>query len=238
MRTIFAWVVVLAALAGVARAADEFPTISTTGTAVVYVVPDKVIVTLGVQTSDGSLDTAKRVNESAAVKLVKAIKDLGIEQSDIGTDRLDVSLRYRDNRTSLDIEAYVVRRAYAVTLKDPKLLEKLVDTALRNGANQIDDVQFQSTELRKYRDQARAMAIHAAKEKAVDLAKELDCTVGKPRTIGESSGSYGYWRGNRMGLAFQNGAQVVPGEADSGETLPLGKIAIEATVNVTFDLKS
>jgi hypothetical protein len=31
--------------------------------------------------------------------------------------------------------------------------------------------------------------------------------------------------------------QVAPGEAESGETLPLGKIAVEATVSVAFELK-
>jgi hypothetical protein len=52
------------------------------------------------------------------------------------------------------------------------------------GTNAVD--------LRKYRGQARQMAIKAAPEKAVALARVLDCTIGKPKTISEG-GAYVYW---------------------------------------------
>src|SRR5262249_40657177 len=149
--------------------------------------------------------------------------------------QVEIRRRYNDGRLEA-IEGYIVRRGYAVTLRDTRLFEPFIDAALKHGANQINDISFATTELRKYRDQARQMAIRAAKEKAILLARELDSTVGKPKNISENGG-YAYFGGNRWSNAMaQNAAQSAPGAPDSGENLPLGQIAVSASVSVTFDL--
>jgi uncharacterized protein YggE len=222
------------------RAADDPPrTVSTTGEATVYVVPNKVIINLGVETANSSLDEAKSANQKAGTSLLSALKSLGLEDRDISTDNLNVQIRYNNHDgMQSDILGYIVRRGYAVTLKDPKLFEKLVDIALKNGANQISDISFQSTDLRKYRDQARSMAIRAAKEKAAALAGELDCKIGKPRSISESGGYYfGGYRSYGGNAWAQNSVAMAPaGSSESGESLPLGQIAVSASVSVSFDL--
>jgi uncharacterized protein YggE len=225
------------------RAADaEPPSISTTGEAIVYVVPDKVTVSLGAVSHDSDLDKAKALNDAAVTSLLKAITGLGIDTKDISTDRVQVDVHYRNSSYAREIDGYSVRRGYAITLKDPKLLEKLVDAALKNGANEIGGIAFETTDLRKFRDQARQMAVKAAKEKAEALAKELDCKVGRPTRIAEGGGgSYfgGYSGANRSMLAngFQNAVQTIQGGGEDGETMPLGKIAVQASVSVTFELK-
>ena len=238
--TIFPTVLVLLLLTLTARAADpDLRTISTTGEASVYVTPDKVVVSLGVETYNASLDEAKSANETAAGKLVQAIQGMAIEKKDIATDNLqvDIDRRYEGGRYG-QIQGYLVRRSYAITLRDTKQFEKLVDTALKNGANVIQNIAFTTTELRKYRDQARQMAVKAAREKAQLLAKELDTNIGKPRTISEGGG-YAYFGGYRSNYnnASQNAFQSAPAGPDMGETLPLGQIAVNATVSVTFDLQ-
>ena len=232
---------ILLGLVTSAMAADPQPrTISTTGEATVYVTPDQVIVNFGIETFNTEMDEATAANKQAAASLVKAIKGLGIEEKYIQTDNLQVSIAYysaSDKRTQ--IEGYYARRSYSIKLKDTKLFEKLVETGLKNGANQLHDVNFQTTELRKYRDQARTMAIKAAKEKAVALAKDLDSTVGKPRTISEGGGGYYFGRGNwgnRFSYMTQNSIQSMPAGPDGADTLPLGQIAVQASVSVSFDL--
>jgi uncharacterized protein YggE len=243
MRKILFTVLILGCLACAlpARAADTERTISTTGEATVYVVPDRVVVNFGIETFNADLDAAKDANEKAGAKLMQAILGLNIEKKDIATDHLQVEIhrRYSDGRY-VDIDGYFVRRGYAVTLKDVKLFEKLVDAALKNGANQIQGVNFSTTDLRQYRDQARQMAIKAAKEKAVALAKDLDCAVGKPKTISEGGGStyFGGYRWDRGGsIMSQNAVQSVSGAPDTGEALPLGQIAVSASISTTFVLE-
>jgi uncharacterized protein len=233
------WAMLLMA-GSLARAAEtEQPrTISTSGEATVYVVPDEVVAIFGVSNFDESLENSRRVNEEEAGKLLKSIKAMGIDDKQIQTQDMQVEIRYK-TEDNVAIRGYVVRRQYAVTLKDAKRLEELVTTALKNGANHLLGVEYRTTELRKHRDEARKMAIRAAKEKARDLAAELECDLGKPRTIGEASMGYwgpamGRWGGSQW--MMQNSVQQAATGGEGGETMPLGQIGIRATVSVTFDL--
>jgi hypothetical protein len=230
-------------LAQTDRAADQ-RTISTSGEAVVYVVPDEAIVSFGVETFDADLDKAVSANAAACAKLVKAIKEMGIEEKHVATDTLSVNIRYQNyDHPTRGVEGYVAMRSYAVTLKDLKQLEKLVQAGLHNGANLLQGVDLRTTELRKHRDAARQMAVRAAKEKAALLAKELDTTIGKPRSIAETG--FSYWGYSNRGYNAYGNAQMqaqvsAPGGGDvageGGEAMPLGQVGVRATVSVTFDL--
>ena len=218
--------------------AQEAPrrNISTTGEAVVHVVPDEVVVGLGVETFAAKLEEAKKLNDERATRLVKTIKAAGVEERYIQTDTLEVEIKYRSNRPSDGIEGYYARRAYSLTLKQPKQLEGLLDACLVNGANQLKGIDYRTTELRKHRDTARQMAIKAAKEKAVALAKELDCTVGPPSAIGE--GYVGYaGRYGRFNSMAQNSSMDAGGGGAGEEATPFGQIGVHASVSVTFDLQ-
>ena len=228
-------------IAAAARGEEPPRTINTTGESVVYVRPDEAVVGFGVESFATTVEKAKQQNEEAAARLLKAVKDVGIDDKHVQTDTVQVEIRYNDGgHPSRGIEGYYARRAYSVTLNDVKKLEKLVDAALKNGANQFSGFEYRTSELRKHRDQARKMAVAAAREKAEALASELGCRVGAPRTINE--GGFGYfgtsyrWGGNSF--MSQNAVQVAPGGPEPGgdETLPLGQIGIRATVSVVFDL--
>jgi len=219
-----------------ARADDaQLRTISTSGEAVVNVVPDEVVLTLGVTNSDRDLDRAKSANEQASGRLLKAISGLGIEDKFIATGALDVQMLFADWQRPETFEGYSISRVYVITLKDIKQFDKLVDIALKNGANRIVGFEFRTTELRKYRDQAREMAIKAARGKAVDLAAALDCKVGRPRTITETN----IYREYSLGASVlaQQAAQAPGGGEETGEALPPGQIAVRANISVTFDLE-
>lgn len=227
---------------GQANGAGEPPrTISVTGESLVNVVPDEVSVQFGVETFDANLDEAKSANDAASAKLVKAIKDTKlIEEKHLQADHMQIEVVYRPMGPREGIAGYLARRGYSVVLKNPKEFEKLIDTALKNGANRLMGFEFRTTELRKHRDVARSLAIKAAKEKAIALAKDLDCRIGSPRTINESGGYYGYWGsswGGYRGAMSQNTMQDSGAAASAGgEAMPLGQIGVRAQVNVTFDL--
>jgi uncharacterized protein len=231
--------VLLAADCAVAKEAKE-RTITTSGDSIVYVEPDEVILNFGVETRDQNLDKAESLNDEAASRLVAAVKKLGVEDKHIQTDQLNIQILYHDSR-DLVVSGYSASRSYSVTLKDPKKFQTLVETVIKNGGNRINNFEYRTKELRKYRDQARAMAIKAAREKAEALAGELKCSPGNPRTINEGAMYSGYWGGGMNSYAnamSQNSAQSIPGGGDSDEAgqMPLGQIAVRANVTVTFDL--
>jgi uncharacterized protein YggE len=217
---------------------DDSPrTITTSGEAIIYVQPDEVIFNFGIDVRGSDLSKAASVNEEIAGKLIVAVKKLGIEEKHIQTDQLQIGVVYR-NHDDLTIDGYNVQRSYCVRLKDPKKFQALVETVLKNGANRVGGFEFRTTELRKHRDKARALAIVAAKEKAGALAGELNCVVGSPRTINETSGGHWYGGGLNFGNVSQNMAQSSPssGESPDSDQLPLGQITVRANVTVTFDL--
>ncbi|MBN1448543.1 MAG: SIMPL domain-containing protein, partial [Bacteroidetes bacterium] len=161
---------------------------------------------------------------------------------DIQTDQLSIEPRYRDGYRKEDFIGYFVRNTLAVTIADPKRLEAIVTEALDAGVNYIHGIDFQTTEYKKYREQAREMALLAAKEKAEKMAATLGQTIGRPLQISESySGSpMGYWSGwgrGRAGGMSQNVMQNIPSDGgDITGSVALGKIAIRAGVSVTFQL--
>jgi uncharacterized protein YggE len=141
---------------------------------------------------------------------------------------------------------YTVRNMLAVTLTDPARVEAVISRALDAGINYLLGVDFQTTELKKYREQARELAVKAAREKADKMAATLGASVGSPIQITEapqnvgplyySSWSSAAWANNRgSGGLSQNVAQV--GSGETGDTIALGKVGIRASVNVTFELR-
>jgi len=78
--------------------------------------------------------------------------------------------RYRDGSHCPDypsyaiprLKGYSVQKTIVVTLSDLSKFEDLLSGVLEAGANYVHNVEFRTTELRKHRDQARALAIQAA----------------------------------------------------------------------------
>ena len=110
----------------------------------------------------------------------RAARDFHIDEGDIQTDSIHVEMAY-DSHDGTVVDYYQVTKSVQVFLRDVSKFEPLLTGVLRAGANHIYDVQFSTSELRKYRDQARALAVKAAIEKANDLASAAGLKVaGKP----------------------------------------------------------
>jgi hypothetical protein len=226
---------------------DESKTIgniSVTGEAVVKVVPDEVILTLGVETRHEELSVAKRHNDERVQRVIAVAERLWIQEKYIQTDFINISPEYEYRSDAVDrIVGYRVGKTIQITLRDIDRFDELLTSALEAGVNYVHGVEFRTTELRKYRDQARALAIQAAQEKAQALAGELGRTAGEPQSIYEQSSgwwsSYNSWWGSRWGnYVSQNVIQNAGLQAfTTTDGTALGQISVNASVQVTFELK-
>ncbi|HSJ55246.1 MAG TPA: SIMPL domain-containing protein [Anaerolineae bacterium] len=224
-------------------AAAETRRIAISGEAEVRVVPDEVIVTLGVETWNKNLEIARTENDTVVQKVLALTQELGIAGQHVQTDYINIEPRYRSGYyEESDFIGYFVHKNIVVTLRDLSRFEDLLAGALDAGANYVHGVQFRTTELRQHRDEARALAIAAAREKAVALAGELGQKIGEPLLIHEEQAGwwsgYNSWWGARFGGGMtQNTIQEVGGVsvlADS--TVAPGQIAVSARVAVTFEI--
>jgi len=89
-------ILVLAAWAENPSQSQEPRLITVTGEAEVRVVPDEVILTLGVETWDKNLDTAKRRNDEIVKKVLALAAEYGNPPEDVQTDYIGIEPRYKD----------------------------------------------------------------------------------------------------------------------------------------------
>jgi uncharacterized protein YggE len=217
-----------------------------TGAAIVNVTPDRALIKLGVESNDRTPDGVQAMNTRAIREVIDAVRALGVEDKDISTDNYIVYPVY-DDYNSLRIKGYRIDNVVAVTLKDVSRASDVVVAALKAGANQVLDVQFYTSELRRYRDQARELAMTAATEKAQALAKAGGTETGCVMQIGENSWSYytGWWGSRRdQSMWAQNVVQNAapnPGSGDQSGSdegpISLGQIVVRAEIDATFSLK-
>ena len=223
---------------------DTGRTVQVSGTAVVNVTPDRVLIQLGLQ-SNGTTPQKVESNNSAVVSnIIRALKKLGVEEKDIVTDWYVIEPVY-ENYNSLYIKGYRINNVVAVTLRDITNVNQVIVASLDAGANQVVNVEFYLSNLRTYRDQARDLAVKAAHEKAQDLAASAGTETGCVMNINENTWSYynGGWYAQNRDLWTQNTVQnVAPvgGEAaaltDEGP-VNLGQISVRAEVSASFSLK-
>jgi uncharacterized protein YggE len=216
--------------------------ITVTGDAEVRVIPDEVILNLGVETQHVNLHLAKDRNDEIVERVLDIAESYGIEARHIQIDYI-----YIDNNCYYSCssnEEYFVRKTIAVTLKDIDKFEALLTSVIDAGVTNVHGIEFRTTELREHKDTARALAIRAAKEKAIALTGELDQTIGLPTNIQENyvgwnswySSWWGHWSSGSMA---QNVIQEVGNSSWAGsETSAPGQISVNARVSVTFEIRN
>jgi uncharacterized protein YggE len=218
-------------------------TVTVAGEAEVRVVPDEVILTLGVETWDKVLQTAKRQNDDIVNKVLAIATDYGIEPQHVQTDYVSIEPRYHGGYyEESDFIGYFVHKNIVITLHDLDRFEGLLADVLTAGVNYVHGIEFRTTELRQYKDQARALAIQAAREKAAALGGELDQSLGDPLTIEEEqtgwwSGYNSWWGSSWGGSMSQNVIQEAGGAAALADSsVAPGQIKVTARIRVTFEL--
>ena len=225
---------------------DDRHRISVNGEAMVNVAPDRILITFGVDTRDVDLAAAKLQNDTIVKRALAAVKESGVPGKDIQTDQLSIDQRFVSGpRGGQVFDGFTVRNMFVVTVDDPKKVESLISKALNSGVNYLLGVDFQTAELKKYREQARTLAVEAAREKATKMAATLGQTVVHPIQISEGGypgpSYYSSWSGSgwsnrgRNSSASQNSGQVSGGAAD--DTIALGKVGVRASVSVVFELQ-
>lgn len=231
-----------AAAPGATQDGEEPGRITVTGMSEVRVVPDEVILTIGVETVDMQMNVAKGQNDAIIERVLGLVGGYGVESKHAQTDFINIEPRYDTYYERKNFIGYFVRKNVAITLRDLSQFEGLLSALLDAGVTHIHGIDFRTTELRQHKDEARALAVLAAEEKAAAMAGELGQKVGRPALIREERSDwyswYGSWWGSSWGGAL---AQNVIQNAGSGEAftdgaLALGQIAINAQVSVTFEL--
>jgi uncharacterized protein YggE len=218
-------------------------TMHTTGSAVIRVQPDKATLRLGVQTFGVTPSDSHAKNAGIVEAVLKAVRGEGVPARDIATDYFSIRPEYDPySQGKQKVVGYWTDNTVVVTLRQVDRLSDVLMAALEAGATTVDDVTFSTNRLRELRDEARAMAVKAAMEKAQALAGAASLAVGDVQSLNENSWSY-YWGSwsSRGGYTWANVQQNVM-QAPSPQDLPedgefsLGQIVVQAQVDMSVEI--
>jgi uncharacterized protein len=214
------------------------PLVTVTGTAELKVIPDVVDISIGVEIRAKELSSAIDQQKSRVTEAIALIRSAGVDAKNIQTDYTGIAPVYSDSKNGRNLDYYRVTKSIAFTLGDIDKYDGLIASLVQSGVNRISNVSFRATQIRKYRDQAREMAVAAAKEKAVALAAKLDQKIGKAFTIEEDAPITPYRRPMvALGLANTTFEASSDGGGATDSSLVLGQISVQSSVTVRFELQ-
>lgn len=232
--TIFLLVVFTVLPSVLAQTSPQRSLVTVSGQAEVLVVPDEVVFNVTVRVLDKDLQKARNRTDEVVKKVLGLARSYQIPPELVQTDYISLEERYSDEEATRKPSVflgYLVEKKAAIILRDVSKAERLLSDLFASGITSIQSVDFRTTQNRKYKDQARALAIKAAQEKAAAFAREIGQTIGKAFAITEE-GFPSYSASNTMNIS----RGVAGAYSEDSSTISLGQIAITARVVVSFEL--
>src|SRR5215468_12307304 len=160
--------------------------ITVTGTGKVSGVPNQLSLSMGVQTSRGSVATALRQANAAARSVTAVLRRSGVAASDIQTSGLSIYPSYSGSSGVPD--GYQVSEQLAITLRRLSVAGSQISAAARAGGNAtvIDGVSLNLSDTSTLLAAARAKAVADAKAKAAAYARALGRPLGPVVSMSET----------------------------------------------------
>lgn len=154
-----------------ATAHADARTITVGGESSFYVAPDEATIQLGVQTTGRQAQDVSQKNAMTVSEVKNALLSMGISPENIETASYDFSPTYENDGQS--IKGYQAQNNLLVKTDDLKQIGKIIDTAIKNGATQVNAVNFHVKNVEAAKDKALRLAVLNAKSKAEAIANEL-----------------------------------------------------------------
>ncbi|OYX50374.1 MAG: hypothetical protein B7Y97_07420 [Sphingomonas sp. 32-66-10] len=227
----------LAATVPLAAAAQTAPTaIASEGTLLDVVaegrvnrVPDIAVIRAGVVSQGATAAEALSANARQMASVLTALKAAGIADRDIQTATISLSPQYRyaENQPPV-ITGYQASNSVSVKFRDIARSGTILDTLVKQGANQIDGPSLTIDAIDTAMDEARVDAVKRARTRAALYAGALGMRIDRILMVSEGS------EGGAPGPVPQ---MMVRAEAKDSTQIAPGEQQVSATVRVRFLLK-
>lgn len=213
--------------AGTASAEEAVSTLTMSGVGSAQIAPDMAEVTLGVVTEARDAAKAHADNAAQAAQVQSALKALGIAERDIQTTRYDFAPVYdvKDNGRSVTT-GYTVTNAVVVKVRNLANVGKVIDTALANGANRVDSLEFSASDPSAAKNAALADAARDARSKADAVARALGVRI--VRVLNVYADSQSHTPRNYMPMMMAKDAY------SASTPIAAGELSYEASVNIAY----
>lgn len=223
----------LVGCAGAALDSANEHVIQTSGTGNVIGTPDRAQVTFSVQTENTNVKAAQAENAIGMAKVHDALLAYGLPRDALKTTGYNIYPVYEDSIGILKqkIKTYRVTNSLTVTLHNVSQTGDVIDTAVANGINQADSIQFMLSDekAQELRTAALKEAVTRARSDADTISAAMGTTItGVQRA--ETGSSY-------SPVYFQNYALDNASPRATAETpIQSGDITVSATVTITYTI--
>lgn len=194
--------------------------------------PNQAEIAIGIETTDKSLQKASSDNKIIANKVYSSLKSLLGAEDSIKTSDYSARPQYiytKDNKKCLD--SYIVSNVVTVKTKKLELVSKLVDTAITQGATNVNNLQFSTVDYDGACSDALAELAKKAHTQAYSVAKSINSQITGIKSINATCNP----ENNQRPIY----PMMMKATVDSGSATPIesGKIKIYANVDASFYVK-
>ena len=225
--------------------------IHVSGSAEVHVRPDILTFSLGIKTFGADVKAAYVSSDSIAQAITALASKYGVSKDYIQVGQFEI---LPERHYTEKVQGVGISRVVQILVKNPipSEMDHLIMDAMMAGANTIIDFDYKTTELAKYRDEARTLAMKNAMNRARSLLVGTGGTLGDVVNVNEGRWSYypysqrysNWWRGgdrsNELFTSQMVSSHVSEGEGDGGDgnasSIAMGLIVVRAEVSATFKI--
>lgn len=199
----------------------------------VTVKPDLVTFTATYETKANDLAAVQDNLTKKSASMVKALKDMGVDEKDIQTSSYNLypNYYYEYNTSKQVQDGHAGSVSVNVKVRDIEKAGEIVDAVVNGGATQISSLNFTIDDLTKARSDARKLAAEAAYEKAKELANSSKVEIGSLISITETTNDY---------ISTPYYANVKMDMAESGSSAPelsAGTLEVSIQVSATYGIQ-
>ncbi|MBU2634517.1 MAG: SIMPL domain-containing protein [Nanoarchaeota archaeon] len=228
-------IIVLAiAIIGVTRLGgfvkNEQKTIDVTGSSTISKLPDKAILSIGVETQGENANSAENENTVITNNIYDSLESLGLTSEDYKTQSFNIYPN-KDWENNGEILSYTVNHMILIDTDKIDLIPEILDLVVDAGANNIYGIDFTLKEETKELAKAEAYekATEYARIKAESIAKGLGVEINDIVSVSDTSYDFGPFRTT---IAV---AEI----ADQGSNIQLesGDVEVTSSVSVSYGFK-
>ncbi len=175
------------------RELTAVPTVTVTGTGKLSLAPDMATVSIGAEVTRTNAEEAVNENAKLTDDIIKAIKNEGVADEDIQTANYSVypNYSYDESTRRSVLDGYVVSNTVTVKVKDIDNVGKVLDSAVKAGANMTYGISFGLHDPDASRDELIRLAVEDAREQAELYTSLVGKKLGEAITVTTGSISDG-----------------------------------------------
>ena len=221
-----------------APVSTEKSTVTVNAEATVTSVPDIAEIRVSINTTEESAADAQKTNGEKTDAVVRALKELKIEEKDIQTSNYSMYPQYDYSTETAKLVGYEATTTLTVSNLPIDETGDILAAAVDAGANQVEDISYSCSDYDECYQQALCDAVANARVKAAVLANAAGMTIDQAASITEGWQNTTY-RGNNSGALMESSmAKAVDYDTAAGAvSVNPGEADITANVTVVYNLK-